>query len=258
MRDCQRRTAITSFQTSTGEADNPPAPLSFAIQNCNSLGLSVSTANFDMKLAAIVLSKADVILLSDTRVISLKGVSSTQRIRNSLRDCKLCSYSVRFNSNSNSRGVAILIKNALQYSIIKEYRDDSENVYIIDTEINGIRYGIGAIYGPNNTSREFYRFIKNTLQDLSSNGVHNIVLGGDWNTTFDRRPIVDNIDTFHMAGLPNPKNSELLEQLCRSFSLYDPYRVLFPTRKDYTYSPFGTVRLNRSRLDFFYHFRKSY
>jgi hypothetical protein len=54
-----------------------------------------------------------------------------------------------------------------------------------------------------------------------------------------------------MAGLPNPKNSELLEQLCRSFSLHDPYSVLFPTRKDYTYSPFGTVRLNRSRLDFF-------
>jgi hypothetical protein len=163
MTECQRRTIIISFQASAGEANNPPAPLSFAIQNCNSLGLSGSTANFDMKLAAIVLSKADVILLSDTRVVSLKGVSSTQRIQNSLRDCKLCSYSIRFNSNSNSRGVAILIKNALQYNIIKEYRDDSEN----DTEINGIRYGIGAIYGPNNTSREFYRFIKNTLQDLS-------------------------------------------------------------------------------------------
>jgi exonuclease III len=134
---------------------------------------------------------------------------------------------------------------------MKEYKDDNENVYILDIEINGLRYGIGAIYGPNNTSREFYRFIKNTLQDLNSSGVRNIVLGGDWNTTFDRRPVVDNIDTFQMAGLPNPKNSELLEQLCRSFSLHDPYRVLFPTRKDYTYSPFGTIRLNRSRLDFF-------
>ncbi len=117
-----------------------------------------------MKLAAIVLSKADVILLSDTRVVSSKGVSSTQRIKNSLRDCKLCSYSVVFNSSLNSRGVAILLKNALQYNIIKEYKDDNENVYILDIEINGLRYGIGAIYGPNNTSREFYRFIRTALQ----------------------------------------------------------------------------------------------
>jgi hypothetical protein len=78
-----------------------------------------------------------------------------------------------------------------------------------------------------------------------------VVIGGDWNTTWDRRPIHNNIDVFQMAGLPNPKNSELLESMCTEFDLVDPFRVLYPLRRDFTYMPFGTVRLNRSRLDFF-------
>jgi exonuclease III len=239
------------LQCNTGEADSPPAKISITIQNCNSLSLSGSTANFDMKLAAIASSMSDVILLSDTRVISSRGVSSTQRIQKSLRDCKICSYSAYFHSNANSRGVAILIKNELSYNILREYRDDMENFYMMDVEINKTRYGIGAVYGPNNTARDFYRYLRNSLTDAGNKGCINIILGGDWNTTVDRRPVTENIDTFHMSGLPNPKNSELLEQLCSDLSLTDPYRVLNPDKRDFTYSPFGNVRLNRSRLDFF-------
>jgi hypothetical protein len=87
--------------------------------------------------------------------------------------------------------------------------------------------------------------------DLLANNVKNIVLGGDWNTTWDRRSVVSNIDTFHMSGLPNLKNSELLSNICAKHRLIDPFRALYPIRKEFTYSPFGQVRLNRSRLDFF-------
>jgi exonuclease III len=204
-----------------------------------------------MKLTAIASSMSDVILLSDTRVISSKGISSAQRIQKSLRDCKICSYSAFFHSNSNSRGVAILLRNDLCYNVIREYKDANENFYMLDVEINKTRYGIGAVYGPNNTSRDFYRYLRNTLDLVNGNGCSQIILGGDWNTTVDRRPVTDNIDTFCMSGLPNPKNSELLELLCFDFALVDPYRVLYPNKRDYTYSPFGNVRLNRSRLDFF-------
>jgi hypothetical protein len=54
-----------------------------------------------------------------------------------------------------------------------------------------------------------------------------------------------------MSGLPNAKNSELLENMCTSLNLIDPYRALYPDRRDFTYSPFGNVRLKRSRLNFF-------
>ncbi len=140
------------------------------------------------------------------------------------------------------------------YEIIHEYRDLQENFYILDIEINKVRYGIGAIYGPNSTSREFYRSLRGNLQLLIANGVTtlaNFVLGGDWNTTVDRSPIASNIDTFYMAGLPNPKNSELLQSLCNDLELIDPFRVLYPNKRDYTNTPFGTARVNRSRIDFF-------
>jgi hypothetical protein len=42
-----------------------------------------------------------------------------------------------------------------------------------------------------------------------------------------------------------------LERLCTKFELTDPYRALYPFKRDFTYSPFGQVRLNRSRIDFF-------
>jgi exonuclease III len=70
---------------------------------------------------------------------------------------------------------------------------------------------------------------------MISKEVSNLVLGGDWNNTVDRSPNANNIDTFFMAGLPNPKNSELLQTLYNDLELIDPYRVLYPTRKDYTY-----------------------
>jgi hypothetical protein len=93
---------------------------------------------------------------------------------------------------------------------------------MMDIEINKKRYGIGAVYGPNNTSRDFYRYLRNSLAAAGGNGCNQIILGGDWNTTVDRRPVTDNIDTFYMSGLPTPKNSELLEQLCHDFALVDP------------------------------------
>ncbi len=98
------------------------------------------------------------------------------------------------NSNSNSRGTIVLIANDLEYSIIREYRDPGENYLIVHAMINGIEYGLGAIYGPNHTSRDFYRNIDAVVGDLLANNVTNIVLGGDWNTTWDRRPVVSNID----------------------------------------------------------------
>ncbi len=97
-----------------------------------------------------------------------------------------------------------------------------ENFYLLDIELNKTRYVIGAVYGPNNTSRDFFRSLRLCLQDLATKGVCNLIFGGDWNTTVDHSPIASNIDTFFMAGLPNPKNSELLQTLCHEFELVDP------------------------------------
>jgi exonuclease III len=171
---------------------------------------------------------------------------------NSLRDNNGRKYDIIFNSTGNSRGVAILVSNMItDFQIAKEYKDVHENYYLLDCTINASKFCLGAIYGPNNTSRAFFADLTRIIAEIRARGTDKIIVGGDWNTTWDRRPITENIDTFHMAGLPNAKNSELLENMCSSLNLIDPYRALYPDKRDFTYSPFGNVRLNRSRLDFF-------
>ena len=76
-------------------------------------------------------------------------------------------------------------------------------------------------------------------------------MGGDWNTVWDNRSIESNINIYNMHRIPNKCNRDLLRDMYMIFSLLDPTRVLYPDRKLYTYTPFGSQRLNRSRLDFF-------
>jgi hypothetical protein len=164
--------------TKTGAVNVPRTPLNFMIQNCNSLNLTGSTVNFDLKLAAVLQSRADIILLSDTRIITANGISASQRIDNCLRDCKYRRYKALFNSSRNSRGVAIFIAADLSFVVHREFRDMLENYLIIDVEINNIRYGVGAIYGPNNTAREFFHGLSNCLSTLRAEGTSEFILGG--------------------------------------------------------------------------------
>jgi hypothetical protein len=54
-----------------------------------------------------------------------------------------------------------------------------------------------------------------------------------------------------MNTLPNPANSKNLNKLCRDFQLTDPFMILWPERKDYSYIPRDVTKKNRSRIDFF-------
>ncbi len=66
----------------------------------------------------------------------------------------------------------------LDVSIIKEYKDLYENYYVMSMKIKGIAYGISSVYGPNQTSREFFRNLSSVIGDLHSSEVNNIIIGG--------------------------------------------------------------------------------
>jgi hypothetical protein len=82
-------------------------------------------------------------------------------------------------------------------------------------------------------------------------GNRHIILGGDWNTTFDGRPNNLNIDTINMADIPSKRRSKWLQNICTRLGLSDPYRHFYPDRSEFTYVPNAVANLNRSRLDFF-------
>jgi hypothetical protein len=71
---------VSAGESIVGEA-KVSTPLSLCIQNCNSLNLTGLSCNFEMKMMAIVESRADIIFLSHTRIISSQGISCEQRIK---------------------------------------------------------------------------------------------------------------------------------------------------------------------------------
>jgi exonuclease III len=152
------------------------------------------------------------------------------------------------NGRGVAPGVAILIAISLNVIIDHCWKDQAENAIIMDVTLDNSKLTLGAVYGPNNTGREFYSFLRETLS--VSNGTYKI-LGGDWNTVVDNRPPQYNVDIINMVSVPNAVNLNLLEELSTDLMLSDPFRTLYPTRIDFTYTPFGLMRSNRSRIDFF-------
>ena len=227
-----------------------PFPLiNISSVNCNSLNMSSTASNLHIrKIYGIVKLKTDIIFLSDIRLCNKAGIADMKNLCNTLLINPYCSYKMIHNSRKNSRGVAILYKNNLNCQILQEERDEDDNFLLAKVVIHEQTVILGAIYGPNNPDPGFYAHLNICISRL---GNFPIVLGGDWNTTFCSRPLPTNLDVFNMAALPNPANSKSLNKLCRDLKLTDPFRILWPERKDYTYIPRDVTKKNRSRIDFF-------
>jgi exonuclease III len=214
--------------------------LTFAAQNCNSLNMISSSKNQDLKISAICEYKADIIFLSDTH---LKGRDNTV-----MEKLKL-GYKMHHNSTTNSRGVAILFSNRLDTEILDTVRDTDENILLLRIRINGIDLIVGSVYGPNtDTCDEFFNKIKNTVRAWS--GIP-CILGGDWNATGCSEDVQFNPDVMFMRSIPSRYRSEQVASLCEELDMADPFRALNPDAREFTYYPSGTIRKNRSRIDFF-------
>jgi exonuclease III len=182
---------------------------------------------------------SDIIFLSDTR---LNGRHK------SIVDAFRMKYMMFYHSSLNRRGVAILVKNNLDFQVLEEFKDLQENALLLRVLIKNVECVIGSVYGPNTNDLSFYDFLQEILHRWRTLPV---VLGGDWNATFSSLPNDINPDVFSMRAIPSTVRSERILQLCEEFGLSDPYRSLHPDARDYTYVPSGVLRINRSCIDFF-------
>jgi hypothetical protein len=105
-----------------------------------------------------------------------------------------------------------------------------------------------SIYGPNENNREFYTDLTKFIRELD---VQNIIIGGDWNSTWDISPPAENIDILNMNNLPSRYRSEQVRLIADHFDMVEPFRLFFPEKIDYTYIPNAALNVNRSRIDFF-------
>jgi hypothetical protein len=68
---------------------------------------------------------------------------------------------------------------SLNVVINREWKDQAENALLMDLALDNYTVTLGAVYGPNNTGREFFRFLNQALAE--SEGQYKVI-GGDWNT----------------------------------------------------------------------------
>ncbi len=65
---------------------------------------------------------------------------------------------------------------SLNIVINREWRDQAENAMLMDITLGDYTVTLGSIYGPNNTGREFYRFLNQAITECT--GKYKII-GGD-------------------------------------------------------------------------------
>jgi exonuclease III len=197
---------------------------------------------------AICSLKSDVIFLSDIRMGQIINQQSTLKISTCLNKSNLRNHLFVHNSSSNKRGVAMLINKSLNPEIVDSFMDQQENILLMKIKLNGSEIVLGSIYGPNTTDRQFYRDLDKFLEKHSGCPV---VLGGDWNATWSNLGPDENNDIMGMIRTPNVANGTMLKNLASKYDLTDPFRILYPTKKAFSYSPFGNTHTSQSRLDFF-------
>jgi exonuclease III len=192
-------------------------------------------------VSAIIGYNSDVIFLSDLR---LNG-----KDRIALDKFRL-KYKVYFNSSKNSRGVAVLISLQVEHEILDTVNDQQENFILLHLKLNGIEMIIGSVYGPNADAgaNQFYDDLKINLGRWPEIPC---VIGGDWNATYSNEPVNVNPDVLFMQNIPSKIRSDLMLDMCADRGLSDPFRILNPDEREFSYNPSGDLRKNRSRIDFF-------
>jgi exonuclease III len=223
--------------------------ISIATINCNSLNVSdLGSMHHLIKMYGIAKLRTDIIFISDVRLCNARGVSNSLNISNTFRTNPYSSYECYFNSNSNKRGVGILIKNNSNISILQELRGADDNSLLLKATYQGSVFILASIYGPNAHCPDFFTNLQN---DLAALGDHPVIMGGDWNCTVSSLPPLNNLDVINMNAIPNKRHSEYLQNLCTSINLTDPFRAKYPNRQEFSYVPSDPLKKNRSRIDFF-------
>jgi hypothetical protein len=93
-----------------------------------------------------------------------------------------------------------------------------------------------------------YTHLERELKQLKN---ENIILGGDWNGTWDCSNVNQNIDVLNIANIPSLRRSNAINLMAKNIGTTDPYRIFYPETREYTFTPSGENQNNRSRLDFF-------
>ena len=142
--------------------------------------------------------------------------------------------------SSNSRGVAILIRNSVSVKVNSVIKDPNGRYLILSALLNDNSMTLVNLYGPNQDDPDFLLGVFGEIDKLNSSS---IIVGGDFNTVIS--PLDYQGSKQHHSNI---KSSEMLSVLMDEFGLCDIWRYFHPTLRQYTRHQKNPIVL--SRLDF--------
>ena len=144
---------------------------------------------------------------------------------------------------NHSCGVMILIREDLEFEFKSVNQDHEGRSIISDAVVQGSDYVFANVYAPNKVQQQitFFRNLNDRLEDCSADSEKKIIIGGDFNITFDTR-----LDC--SGGAPTKKDSvKVIEDMCLTYDLIDIWRIRNPETKRFTWrqkNPFIQRRLD--------------
>ena len=176
--------------------------------------------------------KADITCLQDTHLTE-NDTSAFKNIWNG--------EFILHGKHHNSRGVAILFGNHIEYTILNTEKDTEGNLLIIDLQVTEIKLKLINIYGPNTDDVHFY---ENVSDRIRRNELDYIVWCGDFNMTLN-----PSLDSYNYSKINNPNSRNYVLNLLTEQNLIDLYRNCYPNTKRYTWRRKNPIK--QARLDYF-------
>lgn len=140
-------------------------------------------------------------------------------------------------NTTKKNGVMIAFRDTLTFSLLQEHIDPQGRFLIVVAELDHITYTIVNLYAPNVRSLRFIRKVVSMAKKVQKG---NLIICGDFNSIMNTE-----LDVSSMASKQRPS----LDSLCHEERLYDPWRCLRTTERDYTF--YSAVHKSYSRIDFF-------
>ena len=151
----------------------------------------------------------------------------------------------RSDGTSNSRGVAIWIKDKTRFKYIDEHKDLEGRVIMINIEIDENIYTLVNIYAPNRL-RERNSFFKTIKVFINKYGLGQVILGGDFNDIWS---LLDTKNkTKSSKKFDKPVTS--LKGLIKSCKLIDIWRNKNKNTRQFTWC--RKDRTEATRIDYFF------
>uniref|UniRef100_A0A8C5M9C8 exodeoxyribonuclease III n=1 Tax=Leptobrachium leishanense TaxID=445787 RepID=A0A8C5M9C8_9ANUR len=153
-------------------------------------------------------------------------------------------YTTQFHATSptKTRGVSILIQNRL-FETHRLLKDPGGRYIILVCTINSRTYTLVSVYAPNASQTQFISRLLNKVQDVLTG---TLIICGDFNLSID--PLMD-----RSVGGSRPHRAASigrLRELMTQYDLYDTWRLLHPTARDYSFR--SRVHNSYTRIDYFF------